>query len=336
MRILLDSHAYAPGTGGIETVSQLLAEGLQQRGHQVVITTRTPAAAEPHEPSVIRSPGVLRMCRLLWQSDVLLQSNISLMPFLLAVLWRVPIVLIHHTWINRVDGRMAARDRWKLRATRLAGRNLVVSDALGKRLPVPTTLFPNPYRSAVFDRLSGISRDQDLVFLGRLVSDKGVDLLLEALASVPAPKRFGLTLIGDGPERGPLEQQAQKLGITGQVRFLGNLPPEQVALELNRHRVLVVPSRWNEPYGLIALEGLACGCRVVGSQGGGLPEAMGGLGWTFPNGDGAALARVIVEAMATDREQDPDYLSALQSHLEPHRPEQVAAFCDAVLREVVP
>jgi len=61
-----------------------------------------------------------------------------------------------------------------------------------------------------------------------------------------------------------------------------------------------VPSRYQEPFGIVALEGIACGCVVVGSEGGGLREAIGPCGLTFPNGDASALARCLAQLLRDD------------------------------------
>lgn len=333
MKILLDSFAYAPRVGGIEAVSQLLKEQLVARGHQVTVVTRTPAEENSVEPDVLRNPGRRVLARRMREHSVLLQSNLSL-P-VLGLAWRIglPSVVLHHTWIARSDGRVSWKDRFKRHATLfLANRNLAVSEALAGTLPGPCGLFPNPYRADLFRPDPSVPRRRDLVFVGRLVSDKGTDLLLEALSGMDEPQRPQLTIIGEGPDRSALEKQAQDLGLHDEVEFLGNLPPDQVARQMQQHRVLVAPSRWNEPYGLIALEGLACGCRIVGSSGGGLPEAMGGFGWLFPNGDIPALREAIRQALSSSL--DPAGDPGVQTHLMAHHPEQVAAFCEKVLQEV--
>ena len=76
-------------------------------------------------------------------------------------------------------------------------------------------------------------------------------------------------MIGDGPEASRLQEQAARLGIGGQIDFLGARRGEELVGLLNRHRILVVPSRYNEPFGIVALEGIACGCVVIGSEGAG-------------------------------------------------------------------
>jgi glycosyltransferase involved in cell wall biosynthesis len=103
------------------------------------------------------------------------------------------------------------------------------------------------------------------------------------------------------------------------VVFLGSLRGEALAQELNRHEIMVVPSRWKEPFGIVALEGMACGCKLVGSDGGGLPDAIGPGGITFKRGDVNDLARAISQALPL--EIDP---SVVEAHLQNHRIESVA------------
>jgi glycosyltransferase involved in cell wall biosynthesis len=164
-----------------------------------------------------------------------------------------------------------------------------------------------------------------LVALGRLVSDKGFDLLIEALALLAKQGcRPRLTLIGDGPEKPKLMQMAKDLGVAEQISFLGAKSGPALAEELNRHRIMVVPSRWKEPFGIVALEGIACGCVTVGSSGGGLADAIGPCGPTFPNGDVNALVAVLSRLLKT-----PDELAQFRKpaaeHLRRHHPATIAA-----------
>jgi glycogen(starch) synthase len=97
------------------------------------------------------------------------------------------------------------------------------------------------------------------------------------------------------------------------VRFLGTVTGEDLVQVINQHRILVVPSRYNEPFGIVALEGIACGCVVVGSEGGGLKDAIGPCGLTFPNGDAEALAKVLARLLA-----DPGCLLRFRKGAEAH------------------
>ena len=71
------------------------------------------------------------------------------------------------------------------------------------------------------------------------------------------------------------------LSLAENVSFVGPKSGDGLAEILNQHQILVVPSRWAEPFGIVAVEGIACGCVVVGSVAGGLPEAIGGCGVNF-------------------------------------------------------
>ena len=91
-----------------------------------------------------------------------------------------------------------------------------------------------------------------------------------------------LTLIGSGKDETKYIRMAKEVGI--KLRLTGNLHGEELVKELNTHKVLVIPSLWEEPFGNVALEGIACGCLVLASNGGGLPDAVGKAGLTFKRG----------------------------------------------------
>jgi glycosyltransferase involved in cell wall biosynthesis len=112
---------------------------------------------------------------------------------------------------------------------------------------------------------------------GRLTRKKGFDLLLEAFARV-GPEGLGadLLLAGEGEERAPLEALARPLGLAGRVHFLGRVEPAEVVRLLNGCLFLAVPSR-AEPFGIVALEGLAAGKPVVATRVGGMGQFLAEL-----------------------------------------------------------
>ena len=107
------------------------------------------------------------------------------------------------------------------------------------------------------------------------------------------------------------------------MRFAGVKSGDELAQLLNAHKVMVVPSRWDEPFGIVALEAVACGCAVVGSAGGGLPEAIGPCGVTFPNNDAVALARALEDLLTNDAKL-ASLRAGAEAHLARHRPREVA------------
>jgi glycosyltransferase involved in cell wall biosynthesis len=130
----------------------------------------------------------------------------------------------------------------------------------------------------------------------------------------------GLTLIGSGPERENLERLVREKHLEAQVTFPGSRSGEELVRLLNEHRIMVIPSRWNEPFGVVALEGIACGCVVVGSSGGGLPEAIGPCGVTFPNGDAQALGSALSNLLS-----GPDTLDIYRQEAAQHLARHEAA-----------
>lgn len=306
MRLLLYSPAFLPQVGGLEIFVATLAAELARRGQEVVVVTTTPGSPPDDHPfAVVRRPGLLELLRLTRWCQVYFQANVSLWGLWPLLLVRRPWVVSHHSWYCRTDGRIAWQDRLKRRLVRHAAASIAVSTAVAEDLEGPSQVIGNPYRDDLFRLLPQVERSRDLVFVGRLVSDKGVDLLVEALAHLAAEGlRPGLTVVGEGPEEPRLREQSRRLGVEAQIDFMGTRTGEDLVEILNRHRILVVPSRYREPFGIVALEGIACGCVVVGSSGGGLPEAIGPCGLTFPNGDAAALARALRTLLSSPGDLD--------------------------------
>lgn len=326
MKILFYSPAFLPHVGGLELNVANLATHFAAAGHEVVVVTATPGQGADAFPfRVVRRPSPLELLRWTRWCDAFHQANVSLRGLWPLLLVRRPWVVSHHSWYCRTDGRIAWQDRLKRWLLRWAAASISVSQAVADDLSTPSVVIPNPYRDDRFRLLPHVERTEELVFVGRLVSDKGVDVLLDALGLLGAEGlRPRLTVVGDGPEAPRLRAQAERLGIAGQVDFLGTRTDEELVEILNRHRILVAPSRYNEPFGIVALEGIACGCVVVGSKGGGLKDAIGPCGETFENGDAADLARVLGRRLRHP-EIDEECLRHAESHLARHKADRAAA-----------
>ncbi|MCR6493773.1 glycosyltransferase family 4 protein [Cellulomonas sp. P24] len=163
---------------------------------------------------------------------------------------------------------------------------------------VDTTVFrprPDPARN---DRLH-------VMFVGRMIADKGADVLLEAVRRLGRPDVV-LTLVGSAGFDANARPTPFERTVLGAARELGErvrvrpfVPRPQVPGLLREADVIVVPSRWPDPCPLTVLEGMAAGAAVVASAIGGIPEQLGGAGLSVPAGDPGALADVL-GALADD------------------------------------
>jgi glycosyltransferase involved in cell wall biosynthesis len=131
-------------------------------------------------------------------------------------------------------------------------------------------------------------------FVGRMVKEKGVPDLLEAIAQLPKALNVQLLLIGAGALEAELVTQAAQLRLSARVHRAGAVPFDEVAAHLKCMDVLVLPSRttpkWKEQFGHVLVEAMACGVPVVGSDSGAIPEVIAEAGLIFPEGDASALA----------------------------------------------
>ncbi|MBI4751475.1 MAG: glycosyltransferase family 4 protein [Acidobacteria bacterium] len=137
-------------------------------------------------------------------------------------------------------------------------------------------------------------------FAGRLVPEKGADVLIHAVAKVRQTiPEAQLILIGDGPERKHLEELTSTLGLSSTVEFHGHQPQPVINQTLGQVWVQVVPSRWPEPLGLVAMEAMMRGRAVVASRCGGLMEIVveGETGLLVPPGNPDALAAALLQLL---------------------------------------
>jgi glycogen synthase len=313
LKILISSHDFRPSIGGIETVSELMAGELVALGHEVRIVTQTPGENDVGL-EIIRRPAANELLRHVAWCDVFWQNNISLRTVWPAALVRCRVFITHQTWIRNASGTIDFAARLKLMVSRFA-KSIAISRAVADQLPFASHIIGNPYDDDVFRNIDVTDRYRDLICVARLVSDKGIDLLIDAL-SILRESGLGtqVTIVGDGPERFALQAQVRDLKLQARVEFAGSQRGSDLAAILNRHRILVVPSRWPEPFGIVALEAIACGCVVVGSDQGGLPEAIGACGVTFPNNDPRALADRLAD-LITNEERRRAFLPHADSHL---------------------
>ncbi len=297
--LLLYDCVYPESIGGVEHRNHQLALALVGRGHQVRIAGWATHARQPApgvEVSVLPGRGpvhdgggrrrlkhALRWARAMASVDlawpeVVETANIPhahLAPLAVRCrLVRRPLVITWHELWGRY-WRDYAGAPWPLYAlaerllARLGTTALAVSPLTAERVARirrrdPPEVIPNGIPlAAVRAAAAGQPRDAPLVYAGRLLADKRLHLLLQAVALLPRTTEPLLAVIGEGPERERLQALAGELALGDAVRFLGRLPaPEDVWRQLGAALVAVQPSQ-REGFGLFPLEAMAAGLPVV-------------------------------------------------------------------------
>ncbi len=343
MKILFITHKFYPDIGGIEVNSEILSLSFQQAGHEIRLITWSKDPGQKKYPfPVLRSPGLFTLIRLHNWADAIFENNLSLKLSWPSLFFKKPRIVAIRTWINRMDGSIGWQDTLKIKSLKKASAVIAISEAVRKKTWADATVIGNPYRKDLFKILPGIPKIIDFVFLGRLVSDKGADIAIKAIAKLSKQTQddqslnlnFCLTIIGDGPELAILKKLANDLNIQSQVNFRGWVKGQELVALLNQHKFILIPSVWEEPFGNVALEGMACGCIPVVSDGGGLVDAVGNAGVICKRGDVNSLAESIMKVLNNPR-MEHDLRMAANDHLKEHYPAIVSQRYLRVIENVV-
>jgi glycosyltransferase involved in cell wall biosynthesis len=213
----------------------------------------------------------------------------------------LPIVAVEHAPVA-ASGGVQARLR-RILASR-CDRHVAVSNAAARQveelLGLPSGSVRTIYNGVPDVDVSPRPRRERVTVgtIARLVPEKRIELLLDAITKVPAAT---LLVVGDGPERARLELARDKRGLGGRVTFTGWV--DDVDLWLQRFDVYAVVSEF-ESFSLTAVQAMLAGVPVVAAAVGGLPEVVGPAGILIPSGDEDALVRALVDLAARPEERD--------------------------------
>lgn len=215
-------------------------------------------------------------------------SDINTYPF------RSRLALAATRWVlRRVDRLVAVSHPLARRITSLVGPREVTVIHNGAD---PDVFWPRPRLEA--RRRLGLDTDKGMVlFVGNLVREKGVDLLLQAFAR---QRRDGaeLYVVGDGELSGRLKGLAEALGLGQAVRFCGQRPHDEIPVWLSAADCLVMPSR-SEGFPTLLPEAMLCRVPVVATNAGGIPDLVraGQTGFLVAREDVSALAEAMTQAL---------------------------------------
>ena len=339
MKVLQLGKFYPPAKGGMETILALICERTEQHVHNRVLVANSlrRTVQERHgSVEVVRAAtltriGAVAVCPTLplelgrEDADIIVLHEPNPMALVAYFLVRPSgrLIVWYHSDVIRPSWRYQLFYRPFLRfALSHAARIVVSSPTLAASAPelqdfqAKCTVIPFGIELRTLDRRQPICERAEqirraekkpiVLFVGRLVPYKGVDVLLDAMKTLN-----GVALIvGDGPSRGSLEAQAHDLGISHCVKFLGSVSDDELAALYRACNVFVLPSvTRQEAFGVVQLEAMAAGKPVVSTDVGtgvGWVNRNGETGFVVPPRDVTALRDAIARLLA-----DPDLQTSM-------------------------
>jgi len=284
---------------------------------------------------VYRRPSLYQLLNMILSSDLVHIAGPSLSPLLLGWLSRKPVVIEHHGFqticptgqlLIEPSGTpcpghfMAGRHLECLRCRSnnnwLASWKLWLFTFVRRFLcaRVAANIMPTEWLSALTHLSNSVSiphgiemlaQDSEsplepprIIFQGRLVTTKGLPVLLEAAAILHSENRaFEVLVIGDGPERLAIQELTEKLQLSSCVHFAGRTAAADLESLFAKASIVVVPSLGGEVFGLVLAENMSRGLPVVASNLGSFAEVLGGTGLTFRVGDSKDLATQVARLL---------------------------------------
>ena len=327
MKVLLWTEGFWPHIGGVSVISAQYSVALQARGYECLIVTSHHDLDLPDRESycgipVYRFPvsqalvardlkwikvvgQQIAELKRVFQPDVIHLHECGPSNFFhlhTAAAWIAPTIVTIHSilpqsarssgllvqMLNSADWIGAVSEAMLNDVRRLAPQITPRSSLIYDALEIPD-LQPTPLATEAFDA-------PRLLCAGRVVYDKGFDVALDAFAIVI--KRFPrarLIIAGDGDARTALQKQAAELGLSDAVEFTGWVLPDRIPGLVNTATLVIMPSRWREPFGLVALQAGQMARPIVATRAGGLPEIVvhQKTGLLVANEDRTALADAI-------------------------------------------
>jgi glycogen(starch) synthase len=303
MKVLYWTELFYPHVGGVEVLSKQFIHALQERDHEFVVVTSHSGLNLPDETELdgtrvyryhfqralahrnMRELGVIAgkvsSLKQTFRPDLIhVNSSQPSIFFHKITMARSPaptLFTVHEPPIrasnrNTLLGEILHLSQWVtgvseamlLQVIQLAPEIATRSSVIYNGLEMPS-LQPAPLS---FDA-------PRLLCMGRVIDEKGFDLAIDALSHIfNREPKARLVIAGDGPARSSLEQRVLELGLTDAVEFIGWQPPEAIPELINTATIVLVPSRWCEPFGLAALQAAQMARPVVATRVGGLPEVV--------------------------------------------------------------
>ncbi len=336
MRILILSNVPPGSVGGAEVQALHLARCWSDAGHKVIVAGYANQSFSSNNLTVMRLPilsgnRVLRAASyafatlwLLWRRrcdyDLIYCRFLKEQTFVASLAkylfrFRQPLVACPACASTGGEAEYISRSILKKIWIKLLSRGVTVINAMSRQIEqeilglkignVRISRIPN---GVVLPKLNPIRNSANhrlkILFIGRLVEQKGLDVLLRVALLLKQRKHdFEVRIIGSGPLRSSLEDQAQEFKLDSCVNFVGAVKPGEVAVQFSDADLFVLPSRY-EGFPGVLLEAIAHGLPAIATRVSGSEEIIDdNIGWLIPVDNALALAAAIEQALALGSEE---------------------------------
>lgn len=328
MHVLYWTHQYWPSIGGVEVLATRFIHAMRQRGYEFTVVTSHGNHPLPDEDvhegvsihrfpflraieardmdALVRATQAVAALKRRLRPDVVhiqLTDPSALFHLRTAHAYRAPTLVSVHVAPPRQMASQSLLGDLMRSAVWITANSQAVAADIAALVPLSAA------RTAVIHPAVDLPSlppaplpftPPILLCLGRVVSDKGFDLAIDSLPGIRAVHRdTRLVIAGDGAARGELEQQARRLGVGDAVTFAGWVAPDDVPGLINRATIVLVPSRWREAFGIVALQAAQMGRPVVCTDAGGLREIVAHerTGLVVPIDDRDAFAAAVIQLL---------------------------------------
>lgn len=328
MRVSYWTELYWPSIGGIEVFSRAFLPRLKRRGYDVsVITSSWPGG--PPDVEVVDGIEVRRLplrealekqdLDLLAETFQRLQSitqsyqpdlihlnfsgPLAFFALRIAAALNIPLLLTIHISVSELRGGQGTLlEQLLAKADWIVANSYASLDDIGGVLPTSLDRVSVIYHGLEVPALisAHMPDPPTLLCIGRLVHVKGFDLAITALKEVQkVVPGVRMLVAGDGNVRADLEVQVKEMGLTDAVEFLGHVDPDKVPGLMASATLVIMPSRWRESFGLVAIEAAFQERVVVGSRVGGIQETVkdGKTGVLVENESADAIAEAVINLL---------------------------------------
>lgn len=332
-KVLICVESLAYNRGGIASIGRLLSREFSKEGWVVTVLTHNVDGAFSYENvRIVVCPSKWEIFKEFRRTDYVVGVG-DLLRFVWPLLiLRRPSIIVKHGAANAKSTVHRFVERLLARRVAWGGvsQYVVSCDHIKSSVVVPNARDPDIF----YD--DGAEKRFDLLFVGGFTEEKGVMVLADSMLAL---KQKGvlinrLTMVGEGKDSARFAETIKDKLPEGCVcELLGNLDALHVADQMRRHKVVISPSMniaWQEAFPLVPIEAQSCGCQVVVSDSGGLPESGGPCAQVFPCGDANALAACIENAITGRHKIDE---AKVAQHLAKYTPQNMVGEYLALIRK---